>query len=138
MDVKTGAVSRKDGYIVIMMRYYPRFLRKELRDEFASDLAPDKLLLSDFNEAQKRLGNHNASFAEVDYEQRFQLDDAACRHLKALSDLSCKQDVYLLCICKLGERCHREILMLAAHKLFKCQIGEVFHEYPIFMNRLNG
>jgi uncharacterized protein YeaO (DUF488 family) len=118
------------------MRFYPRFLRKELRDEFLAVLAPKKELLHDFNAAQKRLGNHNDSFAEVDYEQRFELSPKGLAELTRLAEMSKEKDVYLLCVCNLGDRCHREILMLFAHKLYGTPIDKVFHTYPIVMSRL--
>lgn len=135
-DVKRGALRRQDGYIAITMRYYPRFLRKELRDEFISDLAPAKELLSDFNRAQKKLGAHNPAFAETDYENRIELSASGLSHLERLAELSRSKDVYLLCICELGEKCHREMLLLLARKLFHCEIGTVCHAYPDFMKRL--
>jgi len=135
-EIKRGAFPRDRSHLVITMRYYPRFLRKELRDEFIPELAPRKELLTDFNAAQKRLGDHNGSFAAVTYEERFQLTPDGVAHLKRLADLSATKDVYLACICAVGERCHREILMLIAHDMFGCAIGDVYHEYPIIMKRL--
>lgn len=135
-DVKNGVIPRDESYIVITMRFYPRFLKREFRDEFVCDLAPQKELLKEFNDAQRRLGNHNISFAEVDYEHRLYLSPAAVAHLRRLSELSVKKDVYLICICETGERCHREMLMLLAEQAFACRIGDVFHTYPIFMRRI--
>lgn len=134
-DIKRGAVERSRSYVVITMRYYPRFLRKEFRDEFLCELAPVKELLKDFNEAQKRLDNHNKAFPAVDYESRFDLPAKALHTLQRLAEKSRTTDVYLVCICALGERCHREMLMLLAKDLFGCPIGEVFHSYPTFAGR---
>jgi uncharacterized protein YeaO (DUF488 family) len=135
-DIKAGRLSRDDGHIAITMRFYPRFLRKELRDEFIAEMAPDKELLHDFNAAQKKLGEHNGAFAESDYQNRFQISDKGLAHLERLSEMSKHKDVYLLCVCKVGEMCHREILMLLAQKLFHCKIGEVYHDYPVVMSRI--
>jgi uncharacterized protein YeaO (DUF488 family) len=135
-EVKDCSIPRKGSHIVITMRFYPRFLKKELRDEFVCDLAPVKELLHDFNQAQKKLGDHNPSFAQVDYENRFDLSESGMEHLKRLSDLSKNKDVYLVCICGPGERCHREMLMLMAQHLYHCKIGKVFHSYPDFMKRV--
>lgn len=134
---KSGSLKSPDNHLVITMRFYPRFLRSELRDEFISELAPAKELLRDFNEAQKRVG-HNGAFAEVDYENRFRLDESALQHLERLAKLSATKDVYLACICDMGEMCHREILMLAANELFNCEIGHVYHSYPTFMKRVKA
>ena len=135
-DLKAERFDRSKSHLVVTMRFDPRFLRKELRDEFIAEMAPEKELLMDFNAAQKRLGDHNSSFAEVDYEQRFRMSDKAKAHLKRLAKLSNHKDVYLTCVCRVGERCHREILMLIAHELYGCQIDEVFHAYPIVMRRV--
>ncbi len=118
------------------MRFYPRFLRKELRDEFICDLAPEKELLREFNAAQRQLADHNSSFAKVDYERRFALSDKALARLEELAQLSKTKHVYLCCICSYGDRCHREMLMLLAQALFGCTIGKVFHSYPDYMQRL--
>lgn len=134
-DLKSGIIPRADSHIVVTMRFYPRFLRKEMRDEFLCVLAPEKQLLSEFNAAQKKLGSHNPAFGEVDYERRFNLSPTAVGHLHRLADLSIQKDVYLLCICKLGDRCHREMLLLLANKLWKTETGEIFHDYPHFLAR---
>jgi len=135
-EVKRGTLSRDDGYIVITMRYYPRFLRKELRDEFLADMAPKKELLDDFNAAQKRLGTHNEAFPAVDYEGRFEMGPRGWQHLERLAEMSKKQDVYLLCVCNVGDMCHREILMLLAQKFFDCPIDKVFHPYAKVLKRV--
>jgi uncharacterized protein YeaO (DUF488 family) len=136
-DIKRGSLSRSDGYLAITMRFYPRFLRKELRDEFVADMAPRKELLKDFNAAAKRLGDHNQAFPEVDYENRFEMSAKGFAALQRLSDLSKTKDVYLICVCKMGDRCHREILMLIAHELYGTKIDKVFHDYPDVMRRLS-
>ncbi|MBZ0187213.1 MAG: hypothetical protein K8F91_13280 [Candidatus Obscuribacterales bacterium] len=46
------------------------------------------------------------------------------------------KDVYFACICALGVRCHREILMLLARELYGSDIGEVFYSYLEFMEKL--
>jgi uncharacterized protein YeaO (DUF488 family) len=136
-DIKRGLIPGAASHLVVAMRYYPRFLKKELRDEFVCTLAPVKELLHDFNAAQRKLGNHNLAFPEVDYELRFDLNDTGLAHLERLVHLSKTKDVYLICICDMGERCHREMLLLLAKDLFGCEIGEVFHAYPQFMARTN-
>jgi len=137
-QVKNQEFDRDRSHIVITMRFYPRFLKKELRDEFICDLAPVKELLHDFNAAQKKSGDHNSAFADVDYNRRFELTEKGMNHLRRLSEISKEKDVYIVCICDIGERCHREILLLAAEKLFRCKIGKVFHTYPDFMSRLRN
>jgi len=127
-QIRHGEVARRDGYVVITMRFYPRGLRKELRDEYIGELAPDKVLFRDFKLWQKRLG-HEAGFAKSRYDARFSLSDNALAQLQRLSEISRKRDVYLVCQCDVGERCHREILMLLAKKRFKAKIGKVYNSY---------
>jgi uncharacterized protein YeaO (DUF488 family) len=135
---KQAELSRANSHLVVTMRHYPRFLRRELRDEFLCDLSPETQLLAEFNAAQKRLADHNSAFAEVEYEKRFQLSARALEHLKRLAQMSANKDVYLACICRMGERCHREMLLLAATELFGCRIGPTFHSYPDFMARVDA
>jgi uncharacterized protein YeaO (DUF488 family) len=117
------------------MCFYPRGLKKELLDEYRSDLAPDRELFKDFKEFQAKVG-HEAAFENSNYEARFHLSRRAAEHLKTLAQMSQTQDVYLACQCELGERCHREILLLIAKNEFGAQISEVFHSYPVFEKRL--
>lgn len=133
---KNQELQRESSHLVIAMRYYPRFLKKELRDEFLAHLAPEKQLLKEFNEAQKKLNDHNQAFAHVNYNSRFELNEMALKDLERLAELSQEKDVYLACVCKMKEMCHREILLLAAEHLFNCKIGDVYHKYPEFMKKL--
>lgn len=135
-QVKNEEIPRNNSHIVIAMRFYPRFLKKELRDEFVCDLAPEKQLLKEFNDAQKQLNNHNAAFAHVDYNSRFSLNEKGMEHLKRLAHAGRFTNVYFACICAMGEMCHREILMLAAKHYFDSEIDQVFHSYPEFMDKL--
>ena len=136
-QVKEGVFPRDVSHIVITMRFYPRFLKKQLRDEFICDLAPVKELLHDFNSAQKRLGDHNSAFKEIDYENRFQLSESGYAHLKRLSNLSIRKNVYLTCLCRAGEKCHREMLLLISKELFGAKIGAIFHSYPDIVRRMD-
>jgi len=38
-QIRSGKLSRKDGYIAVTMCFYPRGLRKELLDEYRKNLA---------------------------------------------------------------------------------------------------
>ena len=133
---KNQELPRASSHLVVAMRFYPRFLKKELRDEFLCHLAPEKQLLKEFNEAQKKLNDHNAAFAHVSYNSRFELDENALSDLKRLAELSHDKEVYLACVCAMKEMCHREILLLTAKKLFKCEIADVYHKYPEFIEKL--
>ncbi|MES3039001.1 MAG: DUF488 family protein [Bdellovibrionota bacterium] len=133
-QIRTGEISRNDGYIIITMCHYPRGLKKGLKDEYRADFAPTRELLKDFNESQLLVG-HEEAFLRSQYESRFVLKPGALEHLRTTSERAEKQDVYFICQCEMGERCHREILMLIAHEKFRAPIDKVFHEYPVVMER---
>jgi uncharacterized protein YeaO (DUF488 family) len=115
-QLRSGELSRKDGYIVVAMRFYPRGLKKELRDEYRSDLAPSLKLFQDFKKFEKKVG-HDAAFEAANYRSRFELTPEGEANLKRLTELSRDKDVYLICQCEIGQRCHRELLLNLARKL---------------------
>lgn len=135
-QLRTGELNRQNGYIVIAMAFYPRGLKKELADEYRSNLAPDRELFREWKEFEASHG-HEAAFQKSSYEQRFQLPPDAWESLRRLTDVSRSKDVYLLCQCELGERCHREMVALAAQFKFKAEIAPLFNTYPVFESRLN-
>lgn len=127
-QLRRGELTRRHGHIAITMRYYPRGLRKELRDEYLGSLAPDKALFKDFKRWQPR--GHDAAFQKARYDERFWLGEEALAHLARLAALSRKKTVYLICQCEVGERCHREMLMLLARRRFRARIGKIHNAYP--------
>ncbi len=127
-QIRSKEISRKDGYIAITMHFYPRGLSKDLRDSYLRSLAPDDKLFRQFKVAEKAFGHHGA-FKKVNYEKRFHLSDQALDDLRLLSTLASRKDVYLVCQCEVGEKCHREILMLIAEKLFHVKIDRIFNSY---------
>ena len=48
-DLKSGALSRSDGVIVLPMCHYPRGMSKARVDEYVKALGPSKALLDDFH-----------------------------------------------------------------------------------------
>jgi uncharacterized protein (DUF488 family) len=72
----------------------------------------------------------------VDYEARYQLGPDAFNELQRLAKLSEEKVVYLVCQCSTGERCHREMLLLAARELLGAKVGNIYHSYPTFQARL--
>lgn len=133
-QIRTGEVGRRHGHIAIAMCFYPRGLRKELRDEYRRNLAPDVKLFKEWQIHEKKSG-HDEAFRLSRYEKRFTLSPEAMSDLERLSALSREKDVYVVCQCAVGERCHREILLLLAKKKFRAPISKVFHEYPDFFAR---
>lgn len=135
-DITEERVTREHGHLVICMHFYPRYLKKEKRDEYIHKLAPDEKLLKDFNTMKTKLSDHNAAFRVVRYEEKFRLQPEVLDELKRLSDLSQTKDVFLACLCGTSERCHRDLLlMVAAHK-YKAPTEKLRFSYPIFGKRL--
>lgn len=135
-QIANRGINKFHGHIVVVTRYYPRFLKKNLMHEYRSELAPTKGLLKEFKAAEKECGNHDEGFIQVDYENKFELDESGLHSLKELSDLSAEKTVYLVCHCKVGQYCHRELLLLMAEKLFGAKISKVSFPYTDFRNRL--
>lgn len=116
LDVVRGKLQKANGHLVVVTRYYPRFIKRVWINEYISDLAPHKELLMDFKAAEKELG-HDEAFDEIDYVNRFELSVVGMLELERLLELSNDKDVYLLCHCSLNQRCHREILIDIARDL---------------------
>ncbi len=134
-QLRSGEIGREHGYLVVCMAYYPRGMKKEMIDEYRSDLAPDRQLFAEWKEFEEKSG-HDEAFTRSRYEERFTLSTEALAHLKLLGEFARKADVYLFCQCAPGERCHREILLLTAREKFGAPIDKVFHDYPRFIERL--
>jgi hypothetical protein len=41
-----------------------------------------------------------------------------------------------VCQCDLGQRCHRELLLLTAREAFGATVRRIHHDYPRFQARL--
>jgi uncharacterized protein YeaO (DUF488 family) len=134
-EIRRKELTTQDGFIVIAMCFYPRGLRRELRNEYCGDLAPDRVLFREWKEYEREFG-HDEAFRRSDYENRFQVTHHAFLKLRELSFLAGKKDVYLICQCQVGERCHREMLMLMAEQILKASVDKIFHNYSDFYLRL--
>jgi hypothetical protein len=135
-DLITDRVNRETAYIVITMRRYPRFIRRELRDEYLSSLSPQPKLLEDFLTRKRATHNHNAAFSKAGFERRFMPGPEELENLRRLSLLSKEKDVVFVCQCYMGCRCHREMNLLLARELFGAKVGKIYHKYPIFMEKV--
>ncbi len=125
-QIRRGEITKNDGFVIVCMRFYPRGLKKELIDEFQPRLSPPKQLLLDFKKAEAQFG-HEQAFEVTNYNERFELSFQALAELQRLSEMDKK--VFVGCQCAIGQMCHREILLALAHKLFKAEIGQIFHSY---------
>ena len=135
-DIKDGRVTRRSGYLAVVMQYYPRFLKKEMIDEYVHSLAPDRVLFTEFKEKDRELKDHDAAFATVEYEKRFALTDEGLANLERLSALSRERDVILICQCLPMEKCHADLLLLLAKKHFAASTQRIRPSYPEFEARL--
>ncbi len=80
--------------------------------------------------------DHNGAFQSVGFEEKFFLEPEGLHQLRRLSKLAEKKDVYLICQCAPGRRCHRELLLILARRLFRAPAEKPCHDYPIFEKRM--
>ena len=137
-DVKSGKVSRENVYVVIAMRFFPRFFKKELMDEYAHVLAPQADLFKNFKSLQKTLKNHNVAFFKANYESHFDLSRQGRKHLSELATASLTRDMALICQCKDFERCHCDLLLIWARSKYSALVSGLIFDYPVFEARLSS
>lgn len=135
-EIKNGTITKKNGYLVVTMRIYPRFLAKSLIDEYKQSLAPQKELFEHYRINKKKLEDQNQAFELAKYQQKFALTNEGLQNLKELVELSKKQNVYMICQCEKNERCHVDLMLLIAKTNLGAKIGELPYKYPEFLNGL--
>lgn len=136
-DIHHGRVTREKSYLAVVMRFYPRFLKRTMIDEYIHDLAPPAELFADFKAKDRKLKNHNSAFYLSHYEKRFFLTEEGKRKLADLVELSNTNDVVLICQCRDFERCHGDLLLLWAERHLGAKIGKPIFDYPEFKARLD-
>jgi uncharacterized protein YeaO (DUF488 family) len=94
-----------DGQRLLVMRLWPRGVRKERVDAWDKGLAPTRELLTDFQ------------YGTIDwpaYAQRFALEMAerpdSIESLANLRERAATETITVLCSCKDESRCHRTLL----------------------------
>lgn len=122
-DVRAGRVNLEKGDVIVVMRYYPRFVRKELITRYLPELAPPAELLREFKEHENRLGDHNQAFMDIDFAKRFQLSPTGWELLDELSEQARSHDVFLVCQCSAAQRCHCDLLLQWAKERFQAPIS---------------
>ncbi len=137
-EIRSGRLTRAHGHVVLAMRLHPRGMARALRDEFIAALAPERALLDDFHAARAASGDHDGAFDDVDYLRRFALSVEAVSHLARLAALARDRDVFLVCQCDAEQRCHRDLLLLAAHAWFGTEVAPPRHDYAAFAARLGA
>ncbi len=134
-EVREQKISRANAFIIIVMCYHPRGIKAQWRDDFRNILAPDRELFKEWKAFEKTKG-HDQAFELSHYEDRFSLSPLAMNLLKVYSQWSHEKDVYLVCQCEVGQRCHREMLLLVAKKKYDAAVGEIFLSYARFEARI--
>ena len=137
-DVANHRVTKLHGRVIVITRFYPRFLKRRYVHDYLSVLAPLPELLKEFREAEKALGDHDRAFESVDYERKFRLQPEGMIVLKRLVEESRGQTIYFVCHCPIGQRCHRELVMLIAQELFGAKIAKLSFDWSIFRARLKS
>jgi uncharacterized protein YeaO (DUF488 family) len=136
-DLIMDRVSRgRSTHVVITMRRYPRFVNRALRDEYTPEMSPEPSLHEDWLSAKRKHNDHDGAFARTRYEERFTISALGLEHLRRLSELSKKKDVYFICSCRIGQRCHREMVLMLAKKWFNAETDEITQSYPEFEKRI--
>lgn len=136
-DLLNERVSRnRKNYIVVTMRRYPRFLNRQYRDEYVSEMSPDWKLFEDWLTAKRKFNDHNGAFDRSHFEERFTISELGLEHLARLCAIAAKKDVYFVCQCATGQKCHRELVLMIAKKYFKVKVEKSKNEYPLFAKRL--
>jgi len=135
-DLKSGRVARELGYVAVCMCRYPRGLPKSVIDTYSHELAPTQELLDEFHAERKRLDNHNAAFLSMNYQKKFVLTPTAVEQLRDLAECAKSGDVFVVCQCEMKERCHRELLLIAAKRWFGAATELRAFSYPDFEARL--
>ena len=137
-ELSAGAIQRRFGHTVVVMQYYPRFVGRDLIDEYCRNLAPAKDLFTEFKALERSLKDHDRAFEQIHYEERFSLSPEGVSDLQRLSALSAARDVYLICQCLALQRCHADLLLLAARHLFQAGVQWPRQTYDVFSNRLKA
>lgn len=138
LDLKSGRVSRRLSYTVVVMQFYPRFLKKEMVDEYLHSLAPPLELFAEFKALDRELKDHDRAFREVRYEERFAVGNEGADDLRRISELAKDRDVILFCQCGTLERCHADLLLLLARHWFHARAAHPRVSYPQFVKRIEA
>jgi hypothetical protein len=101
-------------------------------------MSPEAKLHEDWLTAKRKYDDHDGAFARTQYEKRFTISQEGYEHLKLFAEMSKMKDVYFICSCRVGQRCHREMVLLLARKWFKAKTDEITHRYPDFEKRISS
>ena len=94
--------SSDDGYRLLVMRLWPRGIRKAAVDSWEKDLGPSRELLESFQTGK-------LSWEELAVRYREEMSTRS-ELLERYRDLARRQTVTLLCSCPDEAHCHRSLL----------------------------
>ena len=94
----------EDGARVLVMRLWPRGIRKDRIDLWLKELGADRALLADWKAGRVTWPERKRRYLEGLAEP------AAAAQLDQLRTLAAKEPVTLLCACKDERECHRSLL----------------------------
>ena len=108
MNVHTKRIydepSPEDGLRILITRYWPRGIRRELVDEYDTKVAPSRELLREFkHEALAWEPYTQRYFAEMQSEE-------AQREIARLAEIARTRTITLMCVCEDETHCHRSLL----------------------------
>jgi hypothetical protein len=101
-------------------------------------MSPEQSLHANWLSAKRKYNDHDGAFARTQYEKRFTISEKGFEYLKKFSELSKKKHVYFVCSCRIGQRCHREMVLMLAKKWFKAKTDKITHCYPEFEARVSS
>lgn len=101
-SVYRDPVAKSDGTRILVMRRWPRGVKKDTVDEWEQDLSPSLELLASWNKHQIDLKTFRRRYRQ---EMR-----AQTAKIKALSKLARKKTITLLCWEADEAECHRQVL----------------------------
>lgn len=93
-----------DGVRILVMRLWPRGVRKDAADEWLKELGTSLPLIREWKGGRIEWAEFRERYlTEVDLPEKRVL-------IAALAERSKEETITLLCSCKDGRRCHRSIL----------------------------
>ena len=135
-DISKKRVTKLHGSLYVVTRYYPRFLKRNLIHEYYGSLSPAKELLHEFKSAEAEIGDHDHAFVAMNYEEKFRLSNSGFSVLREIATESSSKDVYLVCHCRVGQYCHREILLLIVREMYDVPTGKLHFPWATFRKRM--
>lgn len=96
--------SDADGRRILVTQYWPRGVPRNRIDEYIRAVAPSRELVRAYKDGRVDWPSFRARYlAEMERPE-------AAAEVRRLADLSGREDVTLLCVCREGENCHRHVL----------------------------